>query len=79
MRQLAIDTSEYPQLRIAGKPPTQCLLLLPGSTQVPELETDEFFLANGVGAISEFNVGMEGIERLRKILGLWLEAKDEYL
>jgi hypothetical protein len=62
----------HDSLRIDKQPPMLCILLFPGNNTVPELEQEESILAHGVGAISEFNIGMPGMDRLRKLLYSWL-------
>ncbi len=63
----------HDSLRVNKLPPSQCLLLTPGQSSVPELEADEFISAHGVGVISEFNVGNIGLARLENILSSWLD------
>ncbi|MEO7152307.1 MAG: DUF2357 domain-containing protein [Burkholderiaceae bacterium] len=59
-------------LRIAGGPPSPCLLLLPGAPSVAALEEQSFIDAHGVGAISHFSVGGAGLTRLEATLKAWL-------
>jgi len=54
-------------LRVSGRPPTPCLLLLPGEPEVPSLATDECIQSNGVGTVYEFRPQGTGIARLRGI------------
>ena len=59
-------------LRIAGSPPSPCLLLLPGAPSVSALEEQSFVDAHGVGAISHFSVGGAGLARLEATVKAWL-------
>lgn len=65
----------HDSLRVDMQPPSPCILLFPGNKTVPDLEQFAFISSHGVGAISEFNVGKEGINKLRTILGSWLTLK----
>ena len=62
----------HDSLRVDNHAPSPCVLLLPGKTSVPELETTDFISTHGVGVISEFSIGMGGIDRLREVLCSWL-------
>jgi hypothetical protein len=64
----------HDSLRIGGTAPTPCLLLLPGDTCVPSLETDQFIEQHGVGSISEFSAQGAGIDRLERRIEKWLNA-----
>jgi hypothetical protein len=59
-------------LRLDGAVPTPCLLLLPGVTVVPTLEEQSFIAEHGVGAISGFSIGEQGVVRLKETLKDWL-------
>jgi PD-(D/E)XK nuclease superfamily/Domain of unknown function (DUF2357) len=61
----------HDSLRVSGAPPLACLLLLPGASAIPELETDAFIHAHGVGAISYVSVEGPGQERLVEALRRW--------
>lgn len=60
-------------LRVAGRIPDCCLLLLPGAAQVPELAASEYVQENGVGTICDFAVGASGLAGLERRLGAWLQ------
>ena len=60
-------------LRIDGKPPEMCLLLLPGQPTVASLEETSFWRTHRVGALSEFSVGAQGVHRCADTLRLWLD------
>ena len=62
----------HDSLRVDNHAPSPCVLLLPGKNSVPELETTDFISTHGVGVISEFSIGMGGIDRLREVLCSWL-------
>jgi len=62
----------HDSLRLDKQPPSPCILLFPGNDTVPELEQEDYILAHGVGAICDFNIGMPGMDRLRKVLSSWL-------
>ena len=62
----------HDSLRLDGATPKACLLLLPGTTSVPGLEQQSFIDLHGVGTISNFSVGGEGVERLKENLINWL-------
>jgi hypothetical protein len=64
----------HDSLRLGGTAPTPCLLLLPGDTCVPSLETDQFIEQHGVGSISEFSAQGPGIDRLERRIEKWLNA-----
>jgi len=67
----------HDSLRCHMRAPSPCILLFPGSNTVPELEQVEFIEAHDVGAISEFNIDMNGIGRLRAILSAWLTPQSK--
>ena len=50
-------------LRVSGRPPSPCLLLLPGEPEIPGLATDECVQSNGVGAVYAFRPEGAGIAR----------------
>ena len=62
----------HDSLRVAGLPPSPCILLLPGNETVPELEHPSYIAEHCVGAISDFNIGAHGIDQLKAIIGSWL-------
>ncbi|MGO4309656.1 nuclease domain-containing protein [Pseudomonas sp. KB_15] len=64
----------HDSLRLGGTPPTPCLLLLPGDTCVPSLETDQFIEQHGVGSISGFSAQGAGLDRLERRIEQWLNA-----
>ena len=64
----------HDSLRLGGTAPTPCLLLLPGDTCVPSLETDQFIEQHGVGSISGFSAQGAGLERLERRIEQWLNA-----
>ncbi|MBE0548543.1 MAG: DUF2357 domain-containing protein [Rubrivivax sp.] len=59
-------------LRLGDIAPSPCVLLLPGQSDVPELEESEFVAAHGVGAISAVRIGAEGLLLLANLLSGWL-------
>lgn len=61
----------HDSLRVSGAPPLACLLLLPGASAVPELETDAFIHAHGVGVVSSMSVKGDGTHRLEDVLTGW--------
>ena len=63
----------HDSLRVDMQQPSPCLLLCPGVNAAPELEQAEFIKSHHVGVISEFNIGMGGLDQLRKVLCSWLE------
>ncbi|WP_374429374.1 DUF2357 domain-containing protein [Ideonella dechloratans] len=60
-------------LRVGDNPPAPCLLLLPGSSTVPELEALDFIQAHGVGAVSNVCADGDGSTRLGEVLHKWLQ------
>jgi len=62
----------HDSLRVDQLPPSSCLLLFPGNDTVPELEQKDYISTHGVGALSNFNIGMPGLEQLKNILSSWL-------
>ena len=64
-------------LRVSGRPPSPCLLLLPGKPEIPALTTDEFIQSNGVGAIYAFIPEGAGIVRLREMLDAWITRRGQ--
>lgn len=60
-------------LRVNGRKPHPCLLLLPGSCVVDELEQTEFVKENGVGAVSLFKPSAPGVTQLEALMSTWLE------
>ncbi|MCV2355392.1 restriction endonuclease-like protein [Paucibacter sp. B2R-40] len=78
-REYILDAMEsghiyHDALRLGFEPPTHCLLLLPGSTCVQELEQDDYITSHGVGAFSSISIGMAGPDRLKQWLKKWLAA-----
>lgn len=76
-REYILDAMEsghiyHDALRLGFEPPTHCLLLLPGSTCVQELEQDDYINSHGVGAFSSISIGMVGSARLKQWLKKWL-------
>ena len=63
-------------LRIDDKFPDLCLLLLPGHPAVPSIGEKSFWDAHCVGALSEFSVGANGIQRFSAALHDWLKGPD---
>lgn len=61
-------------LRVDGNAPTLVLLLLPGASAVPELETAEFIQAHGVGAVSGIRAGGDGLGLLLNHMRQWLNS-----
>lgn len=61
-------------LRVSGSPPSPCLLLLPGESEIPALATDECVQSNGVGAIYAFSPKGAGIVRLSGMLDAWISG-----
>lgn len=61
-------------LRIGAAKAVPCVILLPGSSSVPELETEEFIRAHDVGAASLFRTSSAGIERVQGLVKTWLES-----
>lgn len=59
-------------LRIGSQVPAACLLLLPGTSAVPELEAIEFIHAHGVGTVCRVSADGNGRTRLADLLGGWL-------
>ena len=59
-------------LRIDGHAPTFSLLLLPGTSAVPELEAVEFIKTHAIGAVSNVRVGGDGLSGLASYLCGWL-------
>lgn len=64
-------------LRMDDKPPEVCLLLLPGQPAVPSLEKTSFWRNHSVGALSNFSVGSQGVNRCAEALLHWLNGPVE--
>lgn len=64
-------------LRVSSRPPSLCLLLLPGEPEIPALTTDEFIQSNGVGVIYAFIPEGAGIVRLREMLNAWITRRGQ--
>lgn len=65
----------HDSLRVDGRSPAFALLLLPGTSSVPELEEKVFIKTHAVGAISEVRVGADGAVGLGLQLRDWLSTK----
>ncbi|HEU4853180.1 MAG TPA: DUF2357 domain-containing protein [Telluria sp.] len=61
-------------LRLDERRPDLCLLLLPGATDVPSLETPEFWRTHRVGAISEFSIDHDGVLKCVRLIQTWLSG-----
>lgn len=61
-------------LRIDGHAPSFSLLLLPGTSTIPELEAIEFIQTHAIGAISNFRLGSDGPSSLATYLYEWLRT-----
>ncbi len=66
----------HDSLRLEGVVPSPCLVLLPGSVEVPSLSSDEYISRHLVGAISEFSVRGPGLERLGHLLAKWMRESN---
>lgn len=59
-------------LRMGSRSPAFALLLLPGSSVVPALETDSFIRTHAVGSISDIRAANDATARLVVLLKRWL-------
>lgn len=66
----------HDSLRLEGVVPSPCLVLLPGSVEVPSLSSDEYISRHLVGAISEFSVHGRGFEGLGHLLAEWVRKSS---
>jgi hypothetical protein len=62
----------HDSLRIGKQPPSRCILLCPGKNSVSELEQNSYISENCVGAISDFNIDAQGLDKLKFVIGTWL-------
>lgn len=62
----------HDSLRLLEVEPDACLLLLPGASDVPALESAEFWRRHGVGTISGFSVASSGVGRCHEAMVSWL-------
>jgi hypothetical protein len=62
----------HDSLVLAGRRPDLCLLLLPGSPEVESLEKNETWDTYGVGSISSYSVGEDGVPRCVAAISRWL-------
>jgi hypothetical protein len=62
----------HDSLFLAGRRPDLCLLLLPGEPEVESLEKHETWETYGVGIISGYSVGTEGVQRCVAAISTWL-------
>lgn len=62
----------HDSLILAGRRPDLCLLLLPGAPQVESLEKTETWETYGVGTISDYSVGADGVRRCVAAISTWL-------
>ena len=60
-------------LRVAGVPPSPCILLLPGQPEVSALEAPEYLVTHGVGAMSNLRIAAGGLTHLAVLLSDWLD------
>ncbi|KVS25683.1 hypothetical protein WK34_14775 [Burkholderia vietnamiensis] len=63
-------------LYLGGRRPDYCLLLLPADAGVASLTYRETWQKYGVGTISEFSVGGEGVSRCVQAITEWLQAVE---
>jgi hypothetical protein len=61
-------------LRVAGLPPSPCVLLLPGAGAADGLAQSEFIAAHGVGALDGVAVAQPGVARLAALLTKWVAS-----
>ena len=61
-------------LRFDARRPEPCLILLPGPGAVASLEGAEFVQQHGVGALSQFAVGLGGEKMLGNLIWSWLKT-----
>lgn len=61
-------------LRIDGYAPSFSLLLLPGTSAIPELEAVEFIRKHAIGAVSNFRFGSDDLSGLATYLCGWLRT-----
>lgn len=59
-------------LRLEDAAPNPCLLLLPGTDDVPSLSSLDFRKRHGVGTVVQVSVGQPGLGELARVLGDWL-------
>jgi len=62
----------HDSLRVNGRLPSPCLLLFPGSPDVPELANADYIRTHEVGAIHGFGIDGPGINDLENQLTSWL-------
>jgi hypothetical protein len=60
-------------LRLAGRCPSPCVLLLPGPSTVPSLEKFDYIATHEVGALSEVSVAAPGLGALAALLANWAQ------
>lgn len=61
-------------LRLGSAQPSPCVLLLPGTACVAELEQQTFVKAHSVGAISSVRIAAPGLPRVQEVIADWLRA-----
>ncbi|WP_341313497.1 DUF2357 domain-containing protein [Paraburkholderia sp. IMGN_8] len=61
----------HDSLRMRQQKPNFCVLLLPSRADVPHLEADAFLLEHGVGTISHFSPGGQGVSRCVDLIANW--------
>lgn len=71
----AMETAHiyHDALRVGGVRPSPCILLLPGRSEVSDLEQPEFVAAHGVGALSNVRIAADGLTHLTVLLSEWLD------
>jgi hypothetical protein len=62
----------HDSLFLTGRRPDRCLLLLPGEPEVESLEKHETWETYGVGIISGYSVGAEGLQRCATAISTWI-------
>lgn len=62
----------HDSLILAGLRPDLCLLLLPGTPAVEWLEKSKTWATYGVGTISDYSVGGDGVQRCAAEISKWL-------
>lgn len=69
----------HDSLFLAGRRSDFCLLLLPGEPEVESLEKRETWEAYGVGTISGYSVGAEGVQRCVAAISSWLFSAHSHV
>lgn len=73
----SLRLSEIKASTLGAIQPDLCLLLLPGTPEVPSLDKEEFWDMHGVGTLAQFAHGQSGVERCVLQIQSWCDSMQK--